>query len=301
MKLSKSLLSALLVHLSKAAYIPSDPWTVLTPDAQLSNGIKDYPSTFGIQVIPISDILEKRDVTQIDDGQIQINTESQYLSTSTYVPIPSPVETMPVISQIDDGQIQATTETTTPSPVETVPIQATTETTTPSPVETVPVISQIDDGQIQASTQTITSTIVETLSADVTQIEDGQIQATQTASAEESEFEFESESESEFKTVVSCKSESTLSITLKDGILTDALGRIGAIVANRQFQFDGPPQAGTIYAAGWSINPQTGNLVLGDNEIFYQCLSGTFYNLYDEDIGSVCHPINLKVIDLVDC
>ena len=99
----------------------------------------------------------------------------------------------------------------------------------------------------------------------------------------------------------SCKNSGTLELTLKDGVLTDAKGRIGSIVANRQFQFDGPPpQAGAIYAAGWSITPD-GNLAIGDNDVFYQCLSGTFYNLYDEHIGSQCTPVHLEAIDLIDC
>ena len=88
---------------------------------------------------------------------------------------------------------------------------------------------------------------------------------------------------------------------MKDGVLTDIKGRIGSIVANRQFQFDGPPpQAGAIYAGGWSITPE-GNLALGNDDVFYQCLSGDFYNLYDEKIGGQCHPIHLQAIDLVNC
>ena len=90
-------------------------------------------------------------------------------------------------------------------------------------------------------------------------------------------------------------------MTLKDSILTDIKGRIGSIVANRQFQFDGPPpQAGALYAAGWSIS-NDGNLAIGNTTVFYQCLSGNFYNLYDEVIGTQCEPVYLKVVDLVDC
>lgn len=101
--------------------------------------------------------------------------------------------------------------------------------------------------------------------------------------------------------VVSCNNNSTLSMSLSKGILTDRKGRIGSIVANRQFQFDGPPpQAGAIYAAGWSITPE-GNLALGDQDTFYQCLSGDFYNLYDKHIGSQCHEVYLQAIDLIDC
>ena len=90
-------------------------------------------------------------------------------------------------------------------------------------------------------------------------------------------------------------------MVLNKGILTDSKGRIGSIVANQQFQFDGPPpQAGAIYAAGWSVTAD-GNLAIGEKDIFYQCLSGNFYNLYDEHIGSQCEEVYLKVVDLVDC
>ena len=102
-------------------------------------------------------------------------------------------------------------------------------------------------------------------------------------------------------TNVSSKVDATLEMSIKDGILTDDKGRVGSIVANRQFQFDGPPpQAGALYAAGWSITPD-GNLALGDQDVFYQCLSGDFYNLYDESIAAQCHPVYLQAIDLVSC
>ena len=66
----------------------------------------------------------------------------------------------------------------------------------------------------------------------------------------------------------------SLRMFLKNGVLTDHLGRIGSIVANRQFQFDGPPaQAGAIFTAGWSLCPD--NLIaLGADKQFYACVSG---------------------------
>ena len=76
---------------------------------------------------------------------------------------------------------------------------------------------------------------------------------------------------------------------------------IGSIVSDRQFQFDSPPpQAGAIYAGGWSITPD-GNLALGDQDIFYQCLSGSFYNLYDRWIAEQCSAIRLQITNLVIC
>ncbi|AAS52582.1 AEL103Wp [Eremothecium gossypii ATCC 10895] len=100
--------------------------------------------------------------------------------------------------------------------------------------------------------------------------------------------------------VSACANEGTLRMTLTDGILYDGRGRIGAIVSNRQFQFDGPPpQAGSIYAKGWALTEE-GNLALGDSDVFYQCLSGNFYNLYDQNIAPQCSPIKLQAIKLVD-
>lgn len=72
-----------------------------------------------------------------------------------------------------------------------------------------------------------------------------------------------------------CYGEDTLKMTLNYGVLTDSLGRIGSIVANRQFQFDGPPaQAGAIYTGGWSVCPDN-TLAIGPQKVFYSCESGT--------------------------
>lgn len=160
------------------------------------------------------------------------------------------------------------------------------------------VISQIGDGQVQATSAAAT---------------DSQVQASSTATPTSSEKISSSASKTSSTNATSsscatpslkdssCKNSGTLELTLKDGVLTDAKGRIGSIVANRQFQFDGPPpQAGALYAAGWSIS-NDGNLAIGNTTVFYQCLSGNFYNLYDEVIGTQCEPVYLKVVDLVDC
>ncbi|CAL9736210.1 cell wall mannoprotein Cis3p [Monosporozyma servazzii] len=99
----------------------------------------------------------------------------------------------------------------------------------------------------------------------------------------------------------SCTNEGTLKLTLQNGILSDSKARIGSIVSNRQFQFDGPtPQAGAIYGAGWTITSE-GNLALGAQDVFFQCLSGNFYNLYDEKIAEQCSPIHLEVVGLIEC
>jgi hypothetical protein len=93
-----------------------------------------------------------------------------------------------------------------------------------------------------------------------------------------------------------CSGEGTLVAFLENGILTDSQGRIGSIVANHQFQFDGPPsQAGAIYDAGWAVCAN-GYLALGSSEKFYQCRSGGFYNIYDKSIGSQCQQVMIEIL-----
>ncbi|CAB4256060.1 similar to Saccharomyces cerevisiae YJL158C CIS3 Mannose-containing glycoprotein constituent of the cell wall [Maudiozyma barnettii] len=157
------------------------------------------------------------------------------------------------------------------------------------------VISQIGDGQIQATATSTSGKVTTTL-------------APTTKKASSSKASSSSKTSSSCKASAtlspadtSCKNSGTLALSLKEGVLTDNKGRVGSIVSNRQFQFDGPPpQAGAIYAAGWAITEE-GNLALGDQDVFYQCLSGDFYNLYDESIADQCSPIHLEVVELVDC
>jgi hypothetical protein len=87
----------------------------------------------------------------------------------------------------------------------------------------------------------------------------------------------------------------TLQLTLNNGILKDAAGRTGYIAANYQFQFDGPPQTGAIYTSGFSLCGN-GSLALGGSAIWYQCLSGSFYNLYDRSWAAQCSPIYIDAI-----
>ena len=302
MQYKKTLAASALATSALAAYVPGKPWSTLTPSATFKGGITDYASTFGIAVQPIATpaSVAKRAVSQIGDGQVQATTKT----TSTLAP-------KAPISQIGDGQIQATTKTQA-APVSQIgdgQIQATTKT------QAAPV-SQIGDGQIQATTKTQAAPVSQigdgqiqaTTKTAVSQIGDGQIQATKTATAGASQIQDgqvqasnQGKAPNDPVGAVSCKVDGTLEMNLKGGILTDGKGRIGSIVANRQFQFDGPPpQAGAIFAAGWSLTPQ-GNLALGDNDVFYQCLSGNFYNLYDQHIGSQCTPVHLSAIDLIKC
>ena len=316
MQYKKTLAASALATSALAAYVPGKPWSTLTPSATFKSGITDYASTFGIAVQPIATpaSVAKRAVSQIGDGQVQATTKT----TSTLAP-------KAPISQIGDGQIQATTKTQA-APVSQIgdgQIQATTKTT--STLAPKAPISQIGDGQIQATTKTQAAPVsqigdgqiqatTKTKATGVSQIGDGQIQATKTGSTTPSQPPMNNSTipvpnnnatlpvnAKDPVRAESCKVDGTLEMNLKGGILTDGKGRIGSIVANRQFQFDGPPpQAGAIFAAGWSLTPE-GNLAIGDNDVFYQCLSGNFYNLYDQHIGSQCTPVHLSAIDLIKC
>lgn len=82
----------------------------------------------------------------------------------------------------------------------------------------------------------------------------------------------------------------TLTLSLSDGTLTDQAGRTGYIAANDQFQFDNPIQAGALETTGFSVCGN-GSLALGSSAIFYQCLSGDFYNLYAQSQGGQCAAI----------
>ncbi|KAF1847062.1 uncharacterized protein K460DRAFT_363170 [Cucurbitaria berberidis CBS 394.84] len=82
--------------------------------------------------------------------------------------------------------------------------------------------------------------------------------------------------------------------TVKDGVLRDQYGRTGSVVANHQFQFDGPPQAGAIYTGGFAVC-KNDSLAIGGTTRWWQCNSGPFYNLYDEWIGEQCEEIRIQI------
>ncbi|KAL2161874.1 hypothetical protein VTH06DRAFT_7658 [Thermothelomyces fergusii] len=92
-----------------------------------------------------------------------------------------------------------------------------------------------------------------------------------------------------------CSGGGTLLLRLADGVLTDAQGRTGYVASNYQFQFDGPPQAGAIYTAGFSACAN-GSLALGRSAVFWQCASGTFYNLYDRWWAEQCSPVDIAIL-----
>jgi len=92
-----------------------------------------------------------------------------------------------------------------------------------------------------------------------------------------------------------------LTLSLKDGIVKDQAGRQGYIASNYQFQFDAPLQAGARESTGFSVCGN-GSLALSANgraapAVFYQCLSGDFYNLYSQSTGAQCIPIYINAVN----
>lgn len=100
--------------------------------------------------------------------------------------------------------------------------------------------------------------------------------------------------------IEACANDKTLALTLGGGVLKDAHGWTGYIAANRQFQFDNPPQAGALIVNGFSVC-NNGSLALQGSSTFWECLSGDFYNLYDWAIAPYCRPVTLNVARLVQC
>lgn len=122
--------------------------------------------------------------------------------------------------------------------------------------------------------------------------EDGQLQAPSSCPS--------SIPQAPYPALGACSNNNTLSLTLENGILKDARGWTGYIAANRQFQFDQPPQAGAVIVSGFSVCSD-GRLALRGSTTFWECLSGNFYNLYDQRIAPQCRPITLNAAQLIKC
>jgi len=241
-----------------------------TPVTQIGDGQIQAPTarTGMVTVTVTKDLCVAAPITQIGDGQIQ-------------APMGTP------ITQIGDGQIQAPGGT---------PVTQIGDGQIQAPGATP--VTQIGDGQVQAPSSAPAGT-------PVTQIGDGQIQATTgTASAPVGMSTGMTSAGYAMLpgAAQACASASTLQLKLDNGVLTDAQNRTGYIAANSQFQFDGPPQTGAIYTAGWSVC-SNGTLALGGDVTFYQCLSGNFYNLYlDNFLGAAqCQEVQIEAIQLNSC
>jgi len=92
-----------------------------------------------------------------------------------------------------------------------------------------------------------------------------------------------------------CPGDGVLVVEVADTVMKDAFGRTAYVADNFQFQFDGPPQAGALYTAGFSVCGN-GTIALGSFTVFYQCQSGDIYNLYDRWIAEQCSPVQLEVM-----
>lgn len=201
-------------------------------------------------------------VSMIMDGQIQGG-----MHTMTMMPV----------TEIGDDQVQAATMMTM------APVTVISDGQPQAPAVTAAPVSQVPDGQPQASTAKA-----------VSQIFDAQPQASTTSSSAPAE------SSASDTTLVACRGEGTLELTLTDGVLKDGQGRTGYIASNFQFQFDAPPQSGALYTSGFSLCAN-GSLALGGSNVFYQCLSGNFYNLYDRYWAAQCSPVTIEALTLQDC
>ena len=359
MKLSLSYF--VLFTIANCATVPSSPWTALTPTATLGSDSGATDSLSASYALSVKTILTASELTasasaakredadevvnQISDGQIQQQTDSpEVVNQISDGQVQQQTAAPDVVNQISDGQVQQQTAADVVNQISDGQVQQQTaadvvnqisdgqvqqQTAAPDVVNQISdgqvqqqtaapdVANQISDGQVQQQTDAPTPTVDA-----VSQISDGQIQqATETVAGQIEDGQVQSGGE----TVGVCVKQDSLLLTLKDGILSDTNGRIGSIVANRQFQFDGPPpQAGAIYANGWCAVPSDYKedsdtkekadnqdkekresdqlkLALGKQTTFYKCLSGSFYNLYDESIGGQCSEVELVLLEAVKC
>lgn len=284
----------------RASPMPQAVTAVITPSGTAPAGcMPTFAGSFGIAVHNISTAAAaKRQVTQGSDGQPAAMTVG-HVSMITDGQIQAHLHTMVIapVAQITDGQVQGPMVTMAPvtefidgqpqaPKVTVVPVtqisDAQPQAPAPAPTATASAVSQLSDAQPQAPSGTASA---------VSQISDAQPQAASTAGASAA---------APSATMVACATDGTLELTLVDGILKDGKGRTGYIASNYQFQFDSPPQAGAIVTAGFSACGN-GSLALGGTNVFYQCLSGNFYNLYDRNWAAQCSPVTINTLGLVNC
>ncbi|RLP63534.1 hypothetical protein L150_02257 [Candida albicans Ca529L] len=291
--------SALSTDTATSTLTRNDNKKEATPVAQITDGQVQHQTTGGVSAIKqISDgqvqhqTNAAQPIAQISDGQIQHQTTAKATATPVQQINDGQIQhqtTVQPVAQISDGQIQHQTAKATATPVQQIGDGQIQHQTTAAAATTASAVKQINDGQIQH--QTTTAENVAKAQSDGQAIATGSPSSNSTLSDDD---------DSSSTIPKACSSANNLEMTLHDSVLKDTHERWGAIVANHQFQFDGPiPQAGTIYSAGWSI--KDGYLYLGDSNIFYQCLSGDFYNLYDENVAKQCSAVKLSVIEFVNC
>ncbi|MCJ1472339.1 hypothetical protein MMC13_000986 [Lambiella insularis] len=258
---------------------------IAPPEAMPAGFAPDFNGQFGIAVQNISGPtgMMKRQISQITDGQIQAPTSQKPLTTLT----PTPVMTVGHVSMITDGQIQGGFKTVT-----------------------IMAVNQISDGQIQQQKTTLAAAGMMSMMTPVpTTVKPAIATALVTSVATKPTVLTPAASVATpaasiapvgGQQIVACQSSGTLSITLANGILKDSFGRTGYIASNFQFQFDNPPQAGAIFTAGFSVG-NNGSLALGGSAVWFQCLSGSFYNLYNKNWAPQCSGITIETLMLIPC
>jgi len=284
--------------------VPQGVTALISPGPAPSGCAINYAGMFGIAAISATGVPKtvtrgvklKRlaapatgaPVTQISDAQPQA-------PTATLAPItqisdaqpqaPTSHMTHTAVSQIHDGQVQAYYSPITQ--ISDAQPQAPVHTTAVPQAPTQPAVSQPTEGQPQAPKTTSATTAAVSQATTAAQPQAG----TMTSST----------GPAPSVSMVACLTNSTLELSLSNGRLTDGKGRIGYIASNFQFQFDeGVPQAGAIYTTGFSVC-DNGTLALGGSAIWWQCLSGNFFNLYDRDWAAQCSPVYLRVLGLKQC
>ncbi|KAL9113090.1 MAG: hypothetical protein Q9227_002702 [Pyrenula ochraceoflavens] len=324
MKYSISLLAAAAaVNASPLLRVRQAVTSAISPSAAAPSGCSAaYSGTFGIAAMNISTPTgkAKRQASTISDGQPQVPTSNSVSGSVSVAPITTisdgqpqasteqPMSTIAPVTQLSDGQPNVGSMTTM------IPVTQISDGQVQAPTMTMAPVGQISDGQIQATTGTAISQISDgqpqaptATATGISTISDNQPQAptgTGVSTASDNQPQAPtgtgSGSSPESTVMVACRTNSTLEMSVSNGVLKDNQGRTGYIAANYQFQFDEPPQAGAIYTSGFSVCGN-GSLALGGSTTFYQCLSGDFYNLYDRSWAAQCNPVTIEVLQLQDC
>lgn len=218
-------------------------------------------------------------ISMIKDGQIQGGMHTMVM--------------MPVANQIKDGQIQI--QTTLAPVTEFSDGQPVAPTVVPSSQ-----VGQQSDAQptVAATSAPAASPAPAPATSAAAPVSSAAAPASSAASSAAASSAPSTGGTGNGYTMTECKA--ALSITLAGGVLTDQDGKTGYIASNYQFQFDKPPQAGAIYTAGFS-DCANGTLAIGGSAVFYQCLSGNFYNLYDRSWAAQCSPVYVNVLEQVAC
>ncbi|OBA27636.1 hypothetical protein HANVADRAFT_52083 [Hanseniaspora valbyensis NRRL Y-1626] len=285
---------------SNSTYIPGQDWETLTPANTYQCGFTNFTSTFGVAVKTVT----------LDISNSTTNQKRDLVAPTQAVDVL--VGQVKAFASITGGNSDETVATTTltrtktivSTSVATLAVNATALNETAASfkytanltVNGTLVNTTFSNVSLYGNSSLLNSTVLNSTATYLNQTHQGN------TTSYNSTLVSCNASLPEFFESVSCQTNSTLSVTLENGILRDSSEKIGSIVSSHQFQFNGPwPAEGTLFAAGWSITPES-TLALGANDIFYECLSGDgYYNLFNEFVGSDCIPIQLEVVSLIEC